>query len=398
MNKRLLFALFLILSAQADYVAASPKTIEERLREIEQSVEAASIELVELTEQVNKLKVKYQETNNQLNKLKNREKNIDSELKRVVDLKTLTEDELREKRIEHLKLLQISEKRLFAQYVTAKNNLNQQILTWNGSLPLHKIKYYSSTTYAKDNLILSQISESANQLEDKSNEYKKLVNDQNRIHKQLELEKKKIEAVLSSQKQLVKEIENRQSQTELRLAELQAQSLRLETVMASLTNGSDKNYYGQKNIGNAVIANVKNTTGNGFKSLEKKLNWPLKGKVVKNFGKEKIKDFATQVTNNGITIETTINNEVRSVLSGKVAHVGQMTGLGNFVLVDHGQRDFSLYAKLSESTVEIGQEIEEGDKVGNVGMSPSGTSGLLYFELRRAGKAINPLSLLRPSP
>ena len=85
---------------------------------------------------------------------------------------------------------------------------------------------------------------------------------------------------------------------------------------------------------------------------------------------------------------------VRAVHEGSVEFAGPFTGYGNLVIVDHGDRSYSLYGHLDSVTVTKGQRIDAQTPLGTSGRNPSGTPAL-YFELRIDGAPVDPLQWLK---
>lgn len=86
---------------------------------------------------------------------------------------------------------------------------------------------------------------------------------------------------------------------------------------------------------------------------------------------------------------------VYSVLPGEVIATGWSNrGYGNSVLVSHGDDLVSLYAHLSKIFVKRGDKVNTRDILGEVGATGRSFGDHLHLEIRKDGKAINPLSLL----
>ena len=66
----------------------------------------------------------------------------------------------------------------------------------------------------------------------------------------------------------------------------------------------------------------------------------------------------------------------------------------NLVIVEHGERAFSLYGHLSSIQVAQGERLPAQAPVGRSGLNPNGTAAL-YFELRVDGKPVDPLQWLQ---
>jgi septal ring factor EnvC (AmiA/AmiB activator) len=69
--------------------------------------------------------------------------------------------------------------------------------------------------------------------------------------------------------------------------------------------------------------------------------------------------------------------------------------LGNLVILNHGGNHFSLYGYLGAMSVSVGQAVQEGQPLGQVGPSPAGPPAL-YFEMRIDGRAVDPVQWLEP--
>jgi len=64
------------------------------------------------------------------------------------------------------------------------------------------------------------------------------------------------------------------------------------------------------------------------------------------------------------------------------------------VKVDHGNGIQSVYGHLQEASVKRGQKVSRGDVIALSGNSGRSTGPHLHYELRVAGRAVNPLSYI----
>jgi septal ring factor EnvC (AmiA/AmiB activator) len=124
------------------------------------------------------------------------------------------------------------------------------------------------------------------------------------------------------------------------------------------------------------------------------LPWPVSGRVVVRFGRQPDNRFGTAIVRNGIEIAAPEGQPVRVVHEGTVAFAGQFTGYGNLVIVEHGDRTFSLYGHLGALQVARGDQVAARRQVGTSGLNPSGNP-VLYFELRVDGKPVDPVQWLQ---
>ena len=131
-----------------------------------------------------------------------------------------------------------------------------------------------------------------------------------------------------------------------------------------------------------------------LRTLQGTLDWPARGDVVTRFGRSRASRFGTMVVRRGIEIAAAAGAPVRAVHGGTVAHAAPFSGFGNLVIVDHGNRAFSVYGFLDEVRVTRDARVEPGHVVGSVGLDPAGQAAL-YFELRVDGEPVDPLQWLQ---
>ena len=129
-------------------------------------------------------------------------------------------------------------------------------------------------------------------------------------------------------------------------------------------------------------------------------HWPAQGVVVARqggLGRKK-----------GIDITGPAGQAVYPAKSGKVVYAGNgIRGYGNLLIVKHDAEYLSAYAYNKRVLVAEGDQVKVGQKIAEIGRGPGrgsdsggpGANGAaqdsrLYFEIRRAGKAVDPLSLL----
>jgi septal ring factor EnvC (AmiA/AmiB activator) len=123
------------------------------------------------------------------------------------------------------------------------------------------------------------------------------------------------------------------------------------------------------------------------------LPWPAAGRVRTSFGRHKHPRFQTYTFHNGIEIQAPADAPVAAVHDGTVAFADQFLGYGLLVILDHGGRNYTLYAHLAEARVRPGDRVAAGAVVGSVGASGVDGPGV-YFEVRSQGKPQDPLEWL----
>jgi murein hydrolase activator len=135
----------------------------------------------------------------------------------------------------------------------------------------------------------------------------------------------------------------------------------------------------------------------GFANQRGVLPYPVRGEVVGRFGVTQQQVFGTKFRRNGIDIATQPSSPVAAVFPGQVLYCGWIKGYGNVIIIDHGDKYYTLSAQLGEIAKKVGERVEAGEIIGYAGYAPvQNQSGRVYFEIRFHGQALDPLAWLRP--
>ena len=113
--------------------------------------------------------------------------------------------------------------------------------------------------------------------------------------------------------------------------------------------------------------------------------WPSTGEIINGFSPN---------GNKGIDIGGQVGDAVFAAAEGDVVYSGRdVQGIGNLLIVRHGERYLSAYAHNSKMLVFEGDQVKPGQKIAEIGMDLSGEPAL-HFEIRIDGKPTNPIGLL----
>lgn len=84
---------------------------------------------------------------------------------------------------------------------------------------------------------------------------------------------------------------------------------------------------------------------------------------------------------------------IQSTGEGVVAKVEHnRSGYGNNVLIDHGFGYSTLYAHMESISVNEGQRLKKGQKIGTIGSTGSSTGPHCHYEVHFKGKPVNPVN------
>jgi septal ring factor EnvC (AmiA/AmiB activator) len=123
-----------------------------------------------------------------------------------------------------------------------------------------------------------------------------------------------------------------------------------------------------------------------FAKLRGKLAWPANGKLIAAYGQTR----AGGVKWDGVLVAAEQGAPVRAVYRGRVVYADWLSGLGLLTIIDHGDGYLSLYGHNERLYKEVGERVVAGDTIASVGDSGGRSSPALYFEIRKAGRPIDP--------
>lgn len=135
---------------------------------------------------------------------------------------------------------------------------------------------------------------------------------------------------------------------------------------------------------------------NSFEANRGRLPWPVeKGFISEPFGRHQ-HAVAEKVTveNNGLEIQTTANATARAVFDGEVTAVVYIPGMGQSILVNHGEY-FTVYTRLGNVFVKKGDKVHTKQPLGTVILNDDNVP-MIHFELWKVGSR-NGASAIDPS-
>jgi len=135
--------------------------------------------------------------------------------------------------------------------------------------------------------------------------------------------------------------------------------------------------------------------GGGLEPLRGRLDWPVNGRISAPFGKFKHPEFAAEIVRKGVDIEAQPGEAIRAVERGHIVYADQFAGYGNMVIVDHGERYYTIYGHLGEMLKKKGDEVSRGEVLGRAGHEAPWPGARLYFEMRKDGRSVDPFVWLK---
>jgi murein DD-endopeptidase MepM/ murein hydrolase activator NlpD len=118
--------------------------------------------------------------------------------------------------------------------------------------------------------------------------------------------------------------------------------------------------------------------------------WPVRGEIMSPFGSRHGE------RHEGIDIRAPRGTPVHAAEAGRVIHAdATLAGYGKMIVLKHAGRLYSVYAHNSRLLVEVGEFVEKGQVIAEVGATGNATTPHLHFEIRNNNTPRDPLEFLQ---
>jgi murein DD-endopeptidase MepM/ murein hydrolase activator NlpD len=127
-------------------------------------------------------------------------------------------------------------------------------------------------------------------------------------------------------------------------------------------------------------------------------HWPVPGhtRIGSGFGMRLHPVFRVRRMHNGIDVGAPSGTPIVAANDGTIITRAYNSGYGNYIVIDHGGRQATLYAHMSRfANNKVGDGVKRGDIIGYVGSTGTSTGPHLHFEISINGERVDPEPRLR---
>jgi len=125
-----------------------------------------------------------------------------------------------------------------------------------------------------------------------------------------------------------------------------------------------------------------------------RFTWPRPHRVTSPFGQRRVFNRELRSRHWGLDLGGRTGAPVRAAARGRVVLSHHLYYAGNTVFLDHGHGVITGYSHLSEIDVQVGDTVESGQVIGEVGATGRVTGPHLHWTLRVAGVRLDASSLM----
>lgn len=132
-----------------------------------------------------------------------------------------------------------------------------------------------------------------------------------------------------------------------------------------------------------------------LKYLDAKPNlMPTNGRITSGYGYRKNPFGRGREFHNGIDIANSSGTKIKAAGSGVVTFAGYSSGYGRHIIISHGYGYQSVYGHNRKLHVKVGDKVEKGQIISEMGSTGRSTGTHLHFEVRLKGKPVNPMNVI----
>jgi len=305
--------------------------------------------------------------------------NIDQQISKYNELITQAQTGIAETEQEEAKLYELFCQRV--RYMEEEGDVNYWAILFNAAsfsdlldrlIMVDEIMEYDNAVM--DSLITTrqQLQESKTQMEQARIEQQTAKDKQVAARKELESREAEVD-------KLIAQINKEKKQVEHSVKELEALAKKMDEEIARK----------QKELAAQLAAQGKTITSeSGYK-------WPLPDytNLSSLFAGRKDPFTGKPATHSGIDVPAPKGVKILSAKSGVVLTSAYNSGgYGNYVVVDHGNGNTTLYAHMSSRAVKVGDVVKQGQVLGYVGTTGRSTGNHLHYEIREKNVRIDPVT------
>ncbi|KOO05703.1 murein hydrolase activator EnvC family protein [Vibrio hepatarius] len=317
---------------------------QKQLDSLQKSLKQQEVGIARIEKEIKETKALLSQTNSNISALEKKVEQLEDEKKQQS-----------EKLAELLKTYYVTQRAK-----DASNLLNQGVEEDRISQYFQHLAKQRAHTIEELEQTAQELADSRTQLDVEKNQLTRLLDEQTEKRNQLTQVQSKRKSTLSG---IRKQISN----DKVYLSELQRNETRLKAEIAKAAKR------------NAVPMD-------GLARQQGKLPWPLKGRVLHNYGTRQ----TGQLNWKGMVIDANYGQSVKAVYSGTVVFADYLRGYGLVVLLDHGKGDMTLYGFNQSLLKKEGDKVKANETIALAGDTGGQAQASLYFEIRRNSKTQNP--------
>ena len=127
-----------------------------------------------------------------------------------------------------------------------------------------------------------------------------------------------------------------------------------------------------------------------------KFAWPAPSytRISDDYGNRMHPTLGVEKFHNGLDLAAPNGSPILAAYDGEVVAADYNASMGNYIMIDHGDKVYTIYMHCSALYVSKGTEVSRGDKIAAVGSTGRSTGPHLHFSVRVNGSYVSPWNYL----
>lgn len=247
----------------------------------------------------------------------------------------------------------------------------------NRSEYIEKIADYDQNMFERYQNIEREVKEKQQERQEKLQELEDL-------RAQTQKEKETVKELRQSKKKKLEQFDKQIEKSQDQIDEYTRQAVEAENEVEKLLQKK------QDEIDREMAAGSGNSGGE-----TKGLSWPLQGgagRISSGFGPRNSPTAGASSNHRGIDLAIASGTPILASGSGYVVTATYSSSAGNYVMISHGDRLYTVYMHCSRLAVNVGDQVSKGQVIAYVGSTGISTGAHLHFGVSKNGNYVNPLN------
>lgn len=249
----------------------------------------------------------------------------------------------------------------------------------NRSEYIEKIADYDKTMFERYREIEREVQEKSRQRQVKLQELENL-------QAQTEEEKETVKQLRANKKKKLNQLDQKIEQSQDKIDEYTRQAVEAENEVERLLQKKQDEIDREMAAGSGDSGD--HSTG---------LGWPLRGgggRISSGFGRRNSPTAGASSNHKGIDLAIASGTPILAAGSGSVVTATYSSSAGNYVMISHGDRLYTVYMHCSRLAVKVGDQVSKGQVIAYVGSTGISTGAHLHFGVSKNGTYVNPLNYI----
>ena len=235
-----------------------------------------------------------------------------------------------------------------------------------------------------DQRIFERYQKIAREVQEKQQKRQQKLQELEDLEAQTQKEKETVKELRQSKKKKLEQFDQQMEESQEQMDEYTRQAVAAENEVEKLLQKK------QDEIDREMAAGSGNS-GEGTKGL----SWPLRGgagRISSGFGPRTSPAAGASSNHKGLDLAIASGTPILAAGSGRVVTATYSSSAGNYVMISHGDRLYTVYMHCSRLAVKVGDSVSKGQVIAYVGSTGISTGAHLHFGVSKNGNYVNPLN------